>query len=66
MSNKQQSDPFSKVHRAYCDSKRLDPSKVKFEFDGLPLDLNQSPRDQDMEDQDIIEAKVQPGAALCT
>jgi hypothetical protein len=37
---------------------------VKFIFDGLPLNMRSTPANEDMEDDDIVDVKVEPGAQL--
>ncbi len=37
---------------------------MKFIFDGLPLNMRSTPANEDMEDDDIVDVKVEPGAQL--
>lgn len=59
-----QDKQFQKLHDSYCQKKRLIPEKVKFIFDGLPLNMRSTPANEDMEDDDIVDVKVEPGAQL--
>jgi len=56
------SSPFEKLYLFYCKKKGFQPDKVKFIFDGLPLNMRSTPDEEDMEDDDIIDVKVEPGA----
>jgi hypothetical protein len=39
-------------------------TRVKFIFDGLPVNMQSTPEGEDMEDDDLVDVKVEPGAQL--
>ncbi len=51
-------DPFRKLQEAFCEKRGLSVASTKFLFDGLQLLPTQTPEDQDMEDEDIIDVKA--------
>ncbi|KAG2391745.1 hypothetical protein C9374_013230 [Naegleria lovaniensis] len=51
-------DKFSKVAKYIAKQLNVDVSKVKLMFDGMALNVNETPADQDMEDDDIIDCQV--------
>eukprot|EP00026_Physarum_polycephalum_P005410 Phypoly_transcript_05444.p1 GENE.Phypoly_transcript_05444~~Phypoly_transcript_05444.p1 ORF type:complete len:456 (+),score=76.14 Phypoly_transcript_05444:65-1432(+) len=51
-------DPFKKLVIGYATKRNLDPSKITLLFDGLPLDADGTPKDTDMESDDIIDVKI--------
>jgi hypothetical protein len=48
-------DKFAKIIFGYCSHLKLDIRSIKFELDGLPLDPDSTPDDEDLEDGDIID-----------
>lgn len=53
-----QNDKFEKLFYGYCNHAMIDINNVTFEFDGLKLEANSTPDDEDMEDGDIIDVKT--------
>eukprot|EP01087_Luapelamoeba_hula_P016877 TRINITY_DN5238_c0_g2_i1.p1 TRINITY_DN5238_c0_g2~~TRINITY_DN5238_c0_g2_i1.p1 ORF type:complete len:446 (-),score=90.72 TRINITY_DN5238_c0_g2_i1:58-1320(-) len=51
-------DSFEKVVNAYSKKMGVAPSQVTLIFDGLPLPLKSTPEDHDMEDEDLIDARI--------
>ncbi|KAF0980194.1 hypothetical protein FDP41_013408 [Naegleria fowleri] len=51
-------DKFSKIAKYVSKQLNVDDSKVKLLLDGMVLDLNDTPEDHDMEDEDIIDCQV--------
>jgi hypothetical protein len=51
-------DPLQKLHAGFCQALSLDPAKVKLLFDGEEVDLNSTPQDEDMDDEDSLDAVV--------
>ncbi|KAF0980111.1 hypothetical protein FDP41_013760 [Naegleria fowleri] len=50
-------DKFSKIAKYVSKQLNVDDSKVKLLLDGMVLDLNDTPEDHDMEDEDIIDCQ---------
>ncbi|EFC43296.1 predicted protein [Naegleria gruberi] len=50
-------EKFSKLAKGVAKQFSVAPEKIKLMFDGLALDLNETPGDQDMENEDIIDCK---------
>jgi len=49
---------LSVLHTAYCAVSQLDPSRVRFVFDGERLDLHRTAQDLELENDDLIDAVV--------
>ncbi|KAJ3427896.1 small ubiquitin-related modifier [Anaeramoeba flamelloides] len=49
---------FTKLFKVYCERKGYQLGSIKFTFDGILVDEEQTPDELDMEDEDIIEAHL--------
>lgn len=59
-----QSTTLGKLMAAYCDRQSISPNAIRFLFDGQRLKDHQTPKDLNMEDNDIIDAALQQ--TVCT
>ncbi len=50
---------LKKLMDAYCKRQGLNPSTVRFTFDGNRISGNETAEQLDMEDQDVIDAMVE-------
>jgi len=50
------SDLLQKILDGFCEKKSLKPNQIKLMFDGLPMNLRETPDDLDMENEDQIDA----------
>lgn len=53
------STKFEKIFTAFCSKKSLDPSHVRFLFDGQRIQSTSTPADLEMEDGDSIDAMME-------
>lgn len=53
-----QTDTLSKVMTAFAAALELPVNKIKFSFDGDPVLPDQTPIDLDMDNDDIIDARL--------
>ncbi|GAX73746.1 hypothetical protein CEUSTIGMA_g12692.t1 [Chlamydomonas eustigma] len=50
---------FTKVFDAYCSKKAIVKDSIKFLFDGQRIGSDQSPRELDMSDGDMVDAVIE-------
>lgn len=55
---------FKKLMDAYCKRTGVDPASVRFLFDGVRLQPDETPLDVGIEDEDEIDAMVQQVGGL--
>jgi len=48
--------PLRKLMDAYCQRQSIDPASIRFLYDGQRLRAEQTPKELEMEDNDIIDA----------
>jgi len=51
-------DNVRKLIGGYCTRQKLDSSKVSLRFDGRPLSPSETPNENDMEDDDLIDVEI--------
>jgi len=51
--------PLRKLMDAYCQRQAIDPNSIRFLYDGQRIQAEQTPKELDMEDNDIIDAVLQ-------
>jgi len=48
-----------KLMDAYCQRQGIDPNSIRFLYDGERIQVEQTPKELEMEDNDIIDAVLQ-------
>jgi len=51
--------PLRKLMDAYCQRQAIDSNSIRFLYDGQRIQAEQTPKELDMEDNDIIDAVLQ-------
>jgi len=51
--------PLRKLIDAYCQRQAIDPNSIRFLYDGNRIQPEQSPKDLEMSDNDVIDAVLQ-------
>jgi len=51
--------PLRKLMDAYCQRQAIDQNSIRFLYDGQRIQAEQTPKELDMEDNDIIDAVLQ-------
>ena len=51
--------PIEKLMNAYCTRQAIDPNSIRFLFDGQRIQKNQTAKELDMQDDDVIDAVLQ-------
>lgn len=57
--------PLNKLMSAFCQRQGVTMASVRFLFDGHRLSPNQTPKDVDMEDGDVIDVMVEQQGESC-
>lgn len=57
--------PLSKLMNAFCQRQGVTMNSVRFLFDGSRINVDQTPKDLEMEDGDTIDVMVQQEGGSC-
>lgn len=53
------STPLKKLMDAYCERQSLNPTSARFLYEGQRLSSDQTPKELEMEDNDVIDVALQ-------